>query len=77
VPSLEPSSAITMRSGRSVWASRAASVTGSTAASLCEATITPRESRRAAAAGEGAGRGRRIGSVIHATNSSSTVSYST
>jgi hypothetical protein len=88
VPSLEPSSAITMRSGTSVCPSRAARVTGSTAASLCEATITPSVlRRRLASMGEAEdgrkasrrrrGRSRNIGSVIQPTNSSSTVSYST
>ena len=41
VPSVEPSSAITICAGPCACASSAASVTGSTAASLCDATITP------------------------------------
>ncbi len=40
VASLDPSSAMTMRSGGALWPNSAASVTGSTSASLCAATIT-------------------------------------
>jgi hypothetical protein len=72
VPSVEPSSAITICVGTLVWASSALRVIGSTAASLCAATMTPSVGIDPLAGLMGSGFIR--DSDFHATNSSRAVS---
>ena len=78
VASVEPSSAMTICAGPCVCRSSAAIVTGSTVASLCDATITPMLGKLRRSNSGSSGGARRInGSVFHVTNASSKVSYTT